>query len=186
MIKILNTGVSDQTISKSRFVAVAQYCDYENDAISFLRNQAKEHKTATHLAYAYRILTEDGIAQRFSDAGEPSGTAGKPILQLIEGRDLINLCVCVIRYYGGINLGTGGLSRAYGGTAKAAIENAQTGPYVKMAEIAFEVDYKMFDGFIRDVLLLKGTILNKSFNNRITVTVLLPEIELPNLISKYN
>ena len=118
MLKITKAGFAEYTVNKSRFIAVAEYCEDERAAAICLRKLASQHQSAHHLAYAFRLKTEQGIVQRFSDAGEPSGTAGKPILQFLEGRDLINVCVGVIRYYGGINLGTGGLARAYGGTGK--------------------------------------------------------------------
>ena len=139
MLSITKPGQAEQTINKSRFIAIAEYCADERAVATSLRRLAAAHQSAHHLAYAYRLKTEQGIVQRFSDAGEPSGTAGKPILQFIEGRDLINVCVGVIRYYGGINLGTGGLARAYGGTGKMAIEAAIIEPYVEMCEISVKL-----------------------------------------------
>jgi putative IMPACT (imprinted ancient) family translation regulator len=124
LLKITKAGFAEYTVNKSRFIAVAEYCADERAVGVCLRKLASQHQSAHHLAYAFRLKTEQGIVQRFSDAGEPSGTAGKPILQFLEGRDLINICVGVIRYFGGINLGTGGLARAYGGTGRLAIEDA--------------------------------------------------------------
>ena len=185
MQRIVQAGQAEQTINKSRFIAVAEYCADERAVGLCLRRLATAHQGAHHLAYAFRIKTEHGIVQRFHDAGEPSGTAGKPILQFIEGRDLINVCVGVIRYYGGINLGTGGLARAYGGTGKLAIEAAQIVPFVEMRQIRLVLDYKNLDGFMRELAKLNGEILDKAFGERVVVVASVPINELAALQRQY-
>lgn len=186
MQRIAHSGQAEQTINKSRFIAVAEYCDSERTVAISLRKLASQHQSAHHLAYAFRIKTPEGIVQRFSDAGEPSGTAGKPILQFIEGRDLINVCVGVIRYYGGINLGTGGLARAYGGTGKMALDAAKIVPYVEMQQIRVVLDYKSLDGFTRDLTKLNGEILDKQFGENIVVIASLPASEVEGLKQRYS
>ena len=94
-----------------------------------------------------------------------------------EGRDLINICVGVIRYYGGINLGTGGLARAYGGTAKMAMEAARVGPYVEMQQIRLVVDYARFEPLSRDIGKIAGQVLDKQFGERVSVIALVPVSE---------
>lgn len=182
---ITQSGQAEQTINKSRFVASADYCADERAVAVVLRRLAAAHQSAHHLAYAFRIKTPQGIIQRFSDAGEPSGTAGKPVLQFLEGRDLINVCVGVIRYYGGINLGTGGLARAYGGTAKMALDAAQIGPFVEMQKIRIDLDYKQLDNFTREIARMNGEILDKAFGEFVTVIVTVPTSEIPGLQQKY-
>jgi len=172
--RIFQLGQAEQTIHKSRFIAFAEYCADERAVAQCLQRIAGAHQSASHLAYAFRVKTEDGVIQRFSDAGEPSGTAGKPILQFIEGRDLINICVGVIRYYGGINLGTGGLARAYGGTAKLAIEAARLIPFVEMCQIRLVLYYARLDGFTRELAKVNGKILDKQFGERVAVLASLP------------
>lgn len=152
---------------------------------AFLRAIATQHQAASHLAYAFRIKTSDGIVPRFSDAGEPSGTAGKPILQMLEGRDLINVCVGVIRYYGGVNLGTGGLARAYGGTARMALEAASDVPFVEMQELNLTVQYNRVDELARAVLQLKGKIIDKSFGDAVLVKISLPAMQAQTLMSRF-
>lgn len=185
MQRISQPGQAEQTINKSRFIAVAEYCADEQAVGLCLRKLAGAHQAASHLAYAFRIKTGHGIVQRFNDAGEPSGTAGKPVLQLIEGRDLINVCVGVIRYYGGINLGTGGLARAYGGTARLAIEAAGLEPFVEMCELRLVLDYARLDGFIRELGKVNGKILGKQFGEHVTVVVTLPVNEAQGLQRRY-
>jgi uncharacterized YigZ family protein len=185
MQSIAKPGQAEQTINKSRFIAVAEYCADERAVGLCLRRLASGHQSAHHLAYAFRIKTEHGIVQRFHDAGEPSGTAGKPILQFIEGRDLINVCVGVIRYYGGINLGTGGLARAYGGTAKMALDAARITPFVEMQQIRLVLDYKSLDGFTRELTKLNGEILDKAFGERVEVLASVPASEALALQQRY-
>lgn len=182
---ITQSGQAEQTITKSRFVASADYCSDERAVAMALRRLASAHQSAHHLAYAYRVKTPQGIVQRFSDAGEPSGTAGKPVLQMLEGRDLINVCVGVIRYYGGVNLGTGGLARAYGGTAKLALDNARFGDFVEMQTMRFTLDYKRLDQLTRDLARMNGEILDKAFGEHVTVLASVPAHEVANLQQKY-
>jgi len=180
------SGHAEQTINKSRFIAVAEHCVTERDVALCLRKLASAHPGAHHLAYAFRIKTTHGIVQRFSDAGEPSGTAGKPILQFLDGRELINVCVGVIRYYGGVNLGTGGLARAYGGTGKMALDAAKIVPYVEMQQIKLVIDYKELDTLTRDLGKLNGQIVDKGFAERVTVLVSLPVENAREILAKYS
>ena len=125
------------------------------------------------------------IIPRFSDAGEPSGTAGKPILQMLEGRDLINVAVGVIRYYGGVNLGTGGLARAYGGTAKMALEAARIITFIEMQELSLSVHYNRVEELMRLVAQLKGKVLDKKFDQAVNIKICLPPAELATFASRF-
>lgn len=186
MFTIEKSGAAEQTINKSRFFAWAAQCETEQQVGEFLRAIAAQHQSASHLAYAFRIKTTDGITPRFSDAGEPSGTAGKPILQMLEGRDLINVCVGVIRYYGGVNLGTGGLVRAYGGTAKMALEAASILPFVEMKLLKLTIQYNRMDELMRTLTNLKGKILNKTFDDVVHVEISLPATETSAFLTRFN
>jgi uncharacterized YigZ family protein len=170
-------GTAEQSINKSKFLAWVAYCQTEHEIGAFLRAIASQHQNASHLAYAFRIKTPSGIVLRFSDAGEPSGTAGKPILQMLEGRDLINVCVGVIRYYGGVNLGKGGLARAYGGTAKLALDASTHRPYVEMQQLALTIEYNRLDELTKVVSQMNGEVIDKSFDEKVHVKVSLPIAE---------
>jgi uncharacterized YigZ family protein len=185
MITLKQHASADQTIQKSRFIAQAQCCETEREVALFLRQMALQHPTAHHLAYAYRIKTSDGVIPRFSDAGEPSGTAGKPILQILDGQQYINVCVGVIRYYGGINLGTGGLVKAYGGTAKMALEQAGNMPFIEMQEIKITTSYKRVDELTRELAKLKGAVLNKVFDDAAHFVVKLPAQSAQQFIQRF-
>ncbi|MDR2875439.1 MAG: IMPACT family protein [Methylobacillus sp.] len=183
--RILSPGNADQTITKSRFIAAAEYCDSERAVALMLRRLAAQHPHASHLAFACKIRGAEGILQRFHDAGEPSGTAGKPIMQYLEGRDLINACIAVVRYYGGINLGTGGLARAYGGTAKLALDAATLGDFVEMRRIRVALDYARLDHFLRETEKARGEILDKDFGERVTVIASVPADAAQALLERF-
>ncbi|MDE6433832.1 MAG: YigZ family protein [Lachnospiraceae bacterium] len=128
MIKEYATIIEDSTgeivEKKSRFIGYVRHVETEEDALSFVNEIKKKHYDARHNCYAY-VIGEQQPLLRFSDDGEPGGTAGKPILEVITGKELYNVCVVVTRYFGGTLLGTGGLVRAYTEASKAAIEAAK-------------------------------------------------------------
>ncbi len=125
----------EQIIKKSRFRAIAAPVTSEQAAKDFLANHADAG--ANHNCWAWRI----GQAYRFSDDGEPSGTAGKPILQAIDGQSLDNVAVVVTRWFGGVLLGTGGLIRAYGGTAAACLRAASIIELIPTLDAAITVQF---------------------------------------------
>lgn len=186
MLTFSQLGQADQTIHKSQFIAQAQRCDNERALALFLSQFAKAHPSAHHLAYAFRLKTADGIVARFSDAGEPAGTAGKPIQQMLDGQNYINVCVAVIRYYGGVNLGTGGLVKAYGGTAKLAVEAAGLIDFVEMVELRLTTAYPRVDELTREVARLNGLILDKQFDEAAHFVLRLPADAVSGLKSKFS
>ena len=129
-------------IKGSRFIASVQPVGSAEAARRCVEALTEEFRDATHNCFAWRIGTDRGAA-RSSDDGEPSGTAGRPILQEIDGRQLTDLAVVVTRYYGGTKLGTGGLIRAYGGAAGAALDLAAVVevPITEVLGIVFTYDF---------------------------------------------
>jgi uncharacterized YigZ family protein len=186
MFTILESGAAEQTINKSRFFAWAAHCESEHEVAIFLRAIVAKNQNASHLAYAFRVKTVDGIIPRFSDAGEPSGTAGKPILQMLEGQKLINAAVGVIRYYGGVNLGTGGLARAYGGTAKMALDAAKISAFVEMQQINITTSFKRVDELTRELIKLNGEVLSKKFDDAAHFVVKLPVNQVQQFTQRFN
>lgn len=110
-------------INKSRFIGYASPVQTEEEALSFLRELKTEHRNATHHCFAYIIGQNSGI-MRYSDDGEPGGTAGLPMMEVMKTGKIVNSCVVVVRYFGGVLLGTGGLVRAYTQSCKLAVEAA--------------------------------------------------------------
>ena len=164
----------EDTIKKSRFIGFVAPCENEVTVANHLQQLHQQYANASHIAFAYRIKTEKGIIYRFHDAGEPSGTAGKPIFQHLEGKDLINVLIAVIRYFGGIKLGAGGLTRAYGNTAKKVLEATETYPYIALSTISVELNYNQLQAFEYQLEKLHGKILDKEFSDIIKLTILLP------------
>jgi uncharacterized YigZ family protein len=120
------TGAAEAAlkIKGSRFLSYAAPIAQREEAERFLAALHKRYFDATHHCYAWRLGYGTGESSRFADDGEPSGTAGKPILQVITGRDLTNLIIVVVRYFGGTKLGTGGLVRAYTDAAALVLDHA--------------------------------------------------------------
>ena len=111
-------------INKSRFIGYGCPCETDEEALAFLARIRQKHKDATHNCYAYIIGLNSGI-MRYSDDGEPGGTAGMPIIEVMKARGVVNCAVVVTRYFGGILLGTGGLVRAYTAAASGALQSAE-------------------------------------------------------------
>jgi uncharacterized YigZ family protein len=130
-------GLAELKIKGSRFIARVFPVDSRDQARGELESVRKQYYDATHHCSAFRI----GPESRFHDDGEPSGTAGKPILKQIEGADLTNTLVVVTRYYGGTKLGTGGLARAYGGAAAEALRSVEIATRIRRTRITVCFDY---------------------------------------------
>ena len=164
-------GCKEIVIKRSRFIGHAQPAETEEEAVAFIERIKKQYWDATHNCSAYYI-GERGQWQKALDDGEPSGTAGKPILEVIKNRQLINIVVVVTRYFGGILLGAGGLVRAYTEGAIVGIEAA--GPIMKVLrrEIFVDVDYTWY-GKLENALRDRGVRIGEiSFTDRVRVQCL--------------
>jgi len=135
MFTISRVETFSQDIKKSRFVAIAAPVSTEQAAKDFLREHSDP--SANHNCWAWRM----GQNYRFNDDGEPSGTAGKPILQAIDGQQIDNVVVLVIRWFGGILLGSGGLIRAYGGTAASCLREAEKTEVFDLIGFSLDCDF---------------------------------------------
>ena len=118
---LAKAGSDEIIIEKSRFIGYCAPVSSEEEALEFIEKIKKKHYDATHNVFAYVVGLDNNI-QRYNDDGEPSGTAGVPILEVIKKEDLRNVVIVVTRYFGGIKLGTGGLIRAYTKGAKIALD----------------------------------------------------------------
>ncbi len=120
---VKNDAFEEMIERKSKFIGYCRPVKTQDEAISFINEIREKHRQATHNVYAY-VLRRDNI-MRYSDDGEPSGTAGMPVMNVIKKEGLTDVCVVVTRYFGGILLGAGGLVRAYGKSAKLGIDAAK-------------------------------------------------------------
>jgi len=134
------SGSKEVVIRKSRFIGHVMPVENEEEALLFIEDIKKKHWNATHNCSAYMIGERDEI-QRQSDDGEPSGTAGKPILEVIRNQGVKNVAIVVTRYFGGVMLGAGGLIRAYTDGAVLALEAGEVITRVLRREVFVEIDY---------------------------------------------
>ncbi len=141
---LLNNAADEVVINKSRFIGYAAPCETEEAALAFLNGIREKHKDASHCCYAYVIGLNAGI-MRYSDDGEPSGTAGMPIMEVIKAQQVVNLCVVVVRYFGGILLGAGGLVRAYTQGCVIALKAGQVVSMEPTLRLWCEVAYPLWD-----------------------------------------
>ncbi len=141
---IQNEGTAEMVIEKSRFIGYARPVSNREEADSFIAEIKRKHKDATHNVPAM-VLGDKGQLQWASDDGEPQGTAGAPIVQMLVMENITYVALVVTRYFGGIKLGTGGLVRAYTNTAKAAVESASICQVEEMSVIQVKIDYSFIN-----------------------------------------
>ena len=138
---------ADITEKKSKFIANIFYITSEEEAEEKIRQIKRKHNTARHHCYAYRIIRKNEIINKSSDDGEPSGTAGMPMLNILEKNNFINILVVVTRYFGGILLGTGGLVKAYSEATQKVIEKSEIVIEEEGIELEIELNYKDLENF---------------------------------------
>lgn len=166
---------AEYTVNRSRFIGRCFPVDSEEAALCLLGDIRKKHWDATHNCFAYRI--GDNAAARFSDDGEPGGTAGKPIMDVLTGRELTNVLCVVTRYFGGILLGAGGLVRAYSKSAADAVTKAGMVSYLPGTILDIPMDYSRYgalEGFIR----ANAEVRNVAFAQNVVVTAAVEDTNL--------
>lgn len=163
-------GSGDFLIKKSRFIGHGCPVQTEQEALDFLRCVRDQHRDASHNCYAYVIGRNAGI-MRYSDDGEPSGTAGMPIIEVIRARGVVDCCVVVTRYFGGVLLGAGGLTRAYARGAGVALDAAQVVVMEHCVRFWVGMDYALWgqmEYYLRDAPTIKE---NVDFAATVTATL---------------
>ena len=141
---VFSPSVSEKIIEKSRFITYSTHVESEEQARAFIANIRAEHSLATHVCYAF-IADKTGNLQRFSDDGEPQGTAGVPMLEVLKAKKLYETAVAVVRYFGGIKLGAGGLVRAYSSCTAENLDGADIRVLEVCVEVYCTVDYTGVD-----------------------------------------
>ncbi|MCL6601463.1 MAG: YigZ family protein [Paenibacillus sp.] len=168
---VRSSGSLEVVIRKSRFIGHVMPVENEDEAVLFIEEIKKKHWNATHNCSAYTIGERDEI-QRQSDDGEPSGTAGKPILEVIRNQGVKNVVIVVTRYFGGIMLGAGGLIRAYTDGAVLALEAGEVITRVLRREVFVEIDYTWL-GKVENELRGRGIKTGETlFTDKVTLTCL--------------
>ena len=173
---VSDIGEGELEVKRSKFIGLVYPIASRDDVDSILADVRRRYANASHIIYAYRIGV-NGAMEYYTDAGEPSGTAGAPILKLLSSMDVSNTLVVVVRYFGGTKLGTGGLVKAYSRVAKLAIDNAGLKPLVKMVRVRVCVPYNVFERLKAAVKDAGGKILTKSFGDDVEVVFEVPQHE---------
>lgn len=169
-LSIAGETVTEKVIEKSRFITVSRHVDGEEEAKAFIAGISKKHAAATHNCYAY-VCDKLGNNLRFSDDGEPQGTAGMPMLEVLRANGLCETAVVVTRYFGGIKLGAGGLVRAYSGCVAENIAAARKVIYENCAESVYAVDYPEADAALRFFGKEDCNLLNTEYADKVAFTV---------------
>lgn len=167
-------GVAEIEVKKSRFIATLSPVKTEEEAVSFVESIRKKYYDARHNCYAY-ILGEKGDKIKFSDDGEPGGTAGKPIMDVLSESGVRNVCCVVTRYFGGTLLGTGGLVRAYTDAAKEGLAVSVVVTVKKGYETSFETDYKNVSTVMR--IFSDNEVITKEsvYGEKVFFRIIIPE-----------
>lgn len=174
---IKTDGLAETEIKKSRFLCHLKRVTSEEEAKAFIQGIKKEHWKANHNCSAY-LIGERSEIQRSSDDGEPSGTAGVPMLEVLKKNDLINVCVVVTRYFGGIKLGAGGLIRAYSHAVSHGLQTVGLVMGKLQQEISLDLDYSLL-GKLQNSLP-ETTIKETVFAEKVTVICRVDEEQVEN------
>ena len=179
---IKEDGQVQEEIKKSRFICHAKRVYSEEEARDFITAIKKEHYKATHNCSAF-IVGERSEIKRTSDDGEPSGTAGVPMLGVLENHNLTNVCVVVTRYFGGIKLGAGGLIRAYAGSVALAVKEISIIEIKEQAGIAIQISYAQYQeysNFLKEHNLME---LETNFTDQVDTMIYVDKEEKENIKS---
>lgn len=179
-------GETESTLREraSRFIAIAFHAPDEAALKERLERCAKDHHAARHFCFAH-VLGPMGETHRANDDGEPTGTAGKPILRAIQGKDLTDTAVIVIRYFGGTLLGKGGLVRAYGDAARLALTDAKIIEVVMRDQVRVLCDHAHFDIVKKDLVVRNGELVHCDFGLNVEAVVALPRSSVDEVTSRW-
>ena len=161
-------------IERSKFICNIKGIVDEFDAKKYIEQLRKKHSLATHSCYAY-IADEKGLVQKFSDAGEPQGTAGLPMLEVLKNKKIYKTVAVVTRYFGGIKLGTGGLTRAYSGSVSAGLELAKIIDVQPIIKINIKPEYDQYSKLLKLLTSPFVAIENTDFTDLINVNIVVKE-----------
>lgn len=162
-------GPYELEIKKSRFLGHLLSADSAAQAKSAVELLREEHPGARHVVWAFRTGRQPPFEEGFSDDGEPSGTGGKPLRSLIEGRAATNLAVAVVRYFGGTKLGTGGLVRAYSEAGRLVMDAASWRAFHLQVYFTADLAYTFYDTFLHRLKEAGGEVLNQDFGEAVHV-----------------
>lgn len=176
-ITIKRDDIFEEEIKKSRFICQLKRIKTEAEARDFITKVKKAHHKANHNVSAFTLGDSQEI-QRSSDDGEPSGTAGVPILEILKKREITNVVAVVTRYFGGIKLGAGGLIRAYAGSVNHAIDMIGLVQIIEQTQLTLQMDYGLYDHVVRFLTNTGLAIADSSFTDRVAITLFVNTADL--------
>ncbi len=169
-------------IKKSEFIAYAYPVNSREQAMFHVEQLREKYPDARHWCWAYIIGDPDNTTSAgFDDDGEPNGTAGRPILGVLQHKSIGNIIIIVVRYFGGIKLGAGGLTRAYAGSAQAAVDQMILQPFVPMTQVQILADFATEAQCRYVVESLKGSVDDVAYSKQVTLTVTIAEVDIETL-----
>lgn len=178
-------GEGYYTEKRSKFLAYAHHVETVDQAKSIIAGYRKKYYDARHCCFAY-VLGPNGEEFRANDDGEPSSTAGKPIMGQITSHELTNILICVIRYYGGVNLGTGGLIVAYRTAASDAIDHSKIVTRLVEEQVVFRFTYPMMNGVMDIVKDMQPKIISQTFDNDCEIVLSIRKSQAEELRNRLN
>ncbi|WP_240136285.1 YigZ family protein [Streptomyces sp. MUM 178J] len=174
---VAHAGVHENEINRSRFICALAPAATEQEAKEFIARIRKEHPTATHNCYAY-VIGADAAVQKAGDDGEPGGTAGVPMLQMLMRRDVRYAVAVVTRYYGGVKLGAGGLIRAYGGVVGEALDAIGTITRQRYRLASVTVDHQRAGKLENDLRATGRSVRDVRYAESVTIEIGLPDADV--------
>ena len=181
--RIITPGFGEYEEKKSRFLSEAVSVSSETEAREYLAGVKKKYYDARHHCYAW-ILGDDGSGQKASDDGEPSGTAGIPMLKVLSGAGIRNAMVVVTRYFGGTLLGTGGLVRAYTNAAQAALADAEIVRMCRCREIGIDTEYSLLDRVLYFLRQEKIAPYDQTYTDRVSLKIRVETARADEIVDK--
>lgn len=182
--KVVYNGAEGEIIEKkSRFIATIRPVATEEEAIAFIDEMKKKYWNATHNCFAY-VLGINNELMRCSDDGEPAQTAGRPMLDVLVGEKIHNVCVVVTRYFGGTLLGTGGLVRAYSKSVQAGLANCDIIEKIPAERIEIDCDYTLIGKLQYITAQEEITVLDTQYTDRVYMTIMVPVEDTDRIIDK--
>ena len=167
---LISEGKSELIVNKSKFIGYSVIVNSREGFLARVREIKINNPSASHAVYGL-LIKKNTIEPHFSDDGEPSGTGGRPLISILESKKIINGGLVVVRYYGGINLGMGGLARAYSQAGSKAILASRLDNFIELKDYILTIKYNSLDFISKVILDNKGVILDRNFDQNIILKI---------------
>ena len=167
---LISEKQSELIVNKSKFIGYSVIANSREGFLAKVREIKINNPSASHAVYGL-LIKKNTIEPHFSDDGEPSGTGGRPLICILESKKIINGGLVVVRYYGGINLGMGGLARAYSQAGSKAILASRLDNFIELYDSILTIKYSSLDFISKVILDNKGVILDRNFDQNITLKI---------------